>query len=761
LFETGGQSRPGIGGVLVTPSGQVVGTSAIDTRPSRGGSAKSRSSFGDEQQRQELISNIESEFFQQSRPELRGLSISELQSRRQQLQSQRSQLFSQFTRLGGSGRADNFTLGELQSRISNVRNQRTQTRNERIMAETSDTILTQQTLNPFARSTAGEIQRDFTNQALRESLEQRRGKLEGLPSEDLISLSLQDQGLVGQSTSEGFRVFITPTEQEISTARKSGRQSFFNLPEEIRISSLEREGAVVGLRGVGGGLDIISDFASGQSLQDVPSFSEQLPFIGEKIRKARSTPLSDLSPLRNIARSAGEFGISGIVGGALIPVPGIRSGQIESKIVSSQLVSLEAQEFRTASQTFRFSDDVVSGIEVGVRTGDLGGNQVFVSGGISSNGRGLSATKLTTEIDPFSFIDNVPLTRGFKNTEEGLNIVRIGELDSTPQVFTKLMTGQQRLGFQSLPGEISLSRSGAQGFLTDDALIRTQSFPGQDNIRNVISSDISGNIRSRGIDELIDLRNIQGSDKGFTSFERGSRPRRTGQETININDIFTPTSTSNSILRTPQISLISRSLDISLPTIVGGTGSRGIFTGTGLFERTDLLSPTISRNQNIVDTSFNLNKLDIVNFRTASFSDSRSLVNFGTGQVSISRLEQPSSQGQIISTDLRFDTLNSLDFSFPQDPVTPFTFTDIGPPSFRGRFGLGALFPPLGFENPFVNRAPSPKRRFIRTPSLEAVGLGIVGDVNQSLERTGLFTRPLTRENTRNEGFNLDFSNLI
>jgi len=210
----------------------------------------------------------------------------------------------------------------------------------------------------------------------------------------------------------------------------------------------------------------------------------------------------------------------------------------------------------------------------------------------------------------------------------------------------------------------------------------------------------------------------------------------------------------------------------NLPPILGGT-ARSQFEGTGQFERTDfqaqlLIPQSRPSNAFVAPAQITTEFSNLGNFGATKALSGISFSNLSENQRGRGNIVQnvliADNQNVIISNKFLDRTLlldktsfslasrSSNIFRMAKFPVTPNMFPDITPimttPRRSFRFGGLFDFPGLGFE-PGRSSSVRSRRGFLRVPTIEAVSLGITGDIIPGLEETGLFTRPVNRSRRR------------
>lgn len=261
--------------------------------------------------------------------------------------------------------------------------------------------------------------------------------------------------------------------------------------------------------------------------------------------------------------------------------------------------------------------------------------------------------------------------------------------------------------------------------------------------------------------ELQPNQNIGQIDNlGFKGFGKPKTNNLVGNDLFQVQD-----SIQQNILGglTPSLKPVQLNPQYGLPKIVGGLGGVGGesayafgsllkgfqprfggITGAAIYEP-EAYYPKSSPGLKIPDASkilYGLNN-DMFNQKATtnilSFNFQKPLP--GLGQISQPRQFQIPGQSSIQTPGL-FQGLGNLQTQ-TRTPVIPFDFGfNFNFPPYKPNLSFG--IPGLGFFEGSSGRRQG-KRKFKRSPSLAAIGLGIYGKPNKMLEQTGLFLRPLTK----------------
>jgi len=753
-------------------------------------------------QREQLISEIESEFFQQSRPELRGLSVQQLQQRRQELQNIRT----------------------LKSQRESEQKQQLQ---ERIRQEAPRGIIQQESdlMTPARQgrvdsfiTTAGELEtrEEFIQERTGRILTQRGAELQGLSFDELFDLSMTPgTGVTGMSTFEGAEFMFAPTEEQIIGARTEAGLQFGELPKERRQKLQVGEvkvGIQRGLINLGEG---IIDFAiPRQEIIGQPSPGEAFFEDFRFVREAKETPTGFLG-------KSAEIGTEVAV---IVPFLGQAAGRTFKVAKSEGLgpavgeLALELSPIRPAGKFFA-PDIIKEPFKVDVV--DIGGPKGIRA--FEFTGRGRVADEITIRGGGFSGkVGDESLAGGFASVQRPFVEFRGGRANFGREEiivpFTQRQVGPEFKGagiveggrgieFDIIPTETITRFDITRGFsgrrkiseldignirieediIGSGPLGKTRLKEGPINEESIISlpkdffAQVTGRSRRITISSPVEDTGVSGFEgfqesKGFTTFQGGSRRSSPeffqGLDQIQVQDVasvdLSSVIQSLGVSAKPIVKVSPRPPVIS-PRLGDVFVGQGQFAGQGQFELTQEVGFGAFGSQQLMTPS-----LDFMNLRQGEFPTSFISPAFGSrarqnlrGRA-LSEFQFPAVldiagqrsgliEKQLEIPALGLGTAQKFDFEIPT-PTTPILpiFTFGGPRKFRG--SLFPFFSGLEFGGGRGSSAIG-RRGFERVPSIEAVALGITGSINDPLERTGLFTRPISRKKTRRNS--LDFSGFI
>jgi len=780
----GGQSRPGFpGGVIVTPSGQVVGSAGGLLRGSGGGGRRNAPIQAPDE------SDSAFAFRQRQASQARDASRrAEQQRDSERRQARESRLRSENLDSGFTTRPSNAIIG----------------------ATTQENILQQSIAPSQNRTRTGITQFGFNIGELRGSLQgptraelitQRQENIlgerfSGLNLEQAQQFQREGRGtLTPVASSPSGDIFsFQPSASAISEARTEARRQ-----TPLLSSATFREASI----GVGVGALDLADIGLGFAItgfgftslgrrdqegnirftrtEDVgATFTSRIPgvnelrerelgLVGGSARIATSVVIPSSALLRSFSRTrASGLTRREAIGETLFSSSSIRprsrTFEVTDDLFRTETFDIGVQGSRTSAQILRgrgvgSPETTIQGLQVTRSTGESSisqfvgtrrtpivefgpggqlrfGTRTDVVTGLSRprgdvfQGDILLASARGPRRSTISQFENFPRIQSFETQRSSVSLREFpGQIDligPTPSSFTTGVSGERSLG------RITRGR-----VVTENLLGATQP---------------SGSIRANEFGLITRIRLTRQTDSGFTNI-RGVRPRgRRG--TLLDQELSSPSISQNlgfqSQARTLTTTQTRSSTLLTGPDAFGALRTqRSLFEGTGQFERTSLIAPSRSRTtQSTINRDINLLSNNLLQTSRQTSSNRLGLaLSQGTSQ----RQTQFSRQilGVSPTTTQSQRTLLFTGFEPSSPPITPRGFGRGGPlfSSFRlGNFPIG--IPGFGFDErpPRTTRR---RRRFTRQPSLIAVGLDIRSSRPVAGEISGLVTRPIITSNRR------------